>query len=123
MFNRIRNAQAVSKEKVNVPFSNLRFEIASILKEKGFVKEVKKRKQKGKKTIEIVLKYDKEQEPAIRGIIKISKPGQRIYVKAEEIKILKGGYGIKIVSTSKGIMTGREARKQKIGGEMIAEIW
>jgi len=125
MLNRIRNAQAVLKETVDIPLSNLRYEIAKILEKGGFVAEVEKKGKKTKKVIEITLKYNKK-IPVISGLKRISKPGQRIYKRAKELKPVKGGYGIAIISTSKGgggLMTDKEARKQKLGGEVICEIW
>jgi len=125
MLNRIRNAQAVLKKTVDIPISNLRYEIAKILEKGGFVAEVEKKGKKTKKVIEITLKYN-EKIPVISGLKRISKPGQRIYKRAKELKPVKGGYGIAIISTSKGgggLMTDKEARKQKLGGEVICEIW
>jgi len=124
MLNRIRNAQAVLKETVDIPISNLRYEIAKILEKGGFVAEVEKKGKKTKKVIEITLKYN-EKVPVISGLKRVSKPGQRIYKRAKELKPVKGGYGIAIISTSKGggLMTDKEARKQKLGGEVICEIW
>ncbi|NCO80282.1 30S ribosomal protein S8 [bacterium] len=118
----IKNAQAVLKETVEIPFSNLKYEIAKILEKNGFIAKVEKKGKKMKKLIEITLKYDNKR-PAISGLKKISKPGQRIYKKAKELKPVKGGYGIAIISTSKGLMTNKEARKQKLGGEVLCEIW
>jgi len=123
MLNRIRNAQAVLKETVDIPISNLRYEIAKILEKGGFVAEVEKKGKKTKKVIEITLKYN-EKVPVISGLKRISKPGKRIYKKAKELKPVRGGYGIAVISTSKGgLMTDKEARKQKLGGEVICEIW
>ncbi|OIP76063.1 MAG: 30S ribosomal protein S8 [Parcubacteria group bacterium CG2_30_36_18] len=132
MLNRIRNAQAVLKETVDIPISNLRYEIAKILEKKGFIEKVEKKRKKIKRFIEITLKYllsealakdGQNKIPAISRLKRISKPGQRIYLKAKQIKKVKGGYGIAIISTSKGLMTDKEARKQKLGGEVICEIW
>ncbi|MDP3991049.1 MAG: 30S ribosomal protein S8 [Candidatus Nealsonbacteria bacterium] len=122
MLNRIRNAQAVLHPQVEVMFSNLNYEIAKILEKKGFIGKITKGSKKKIKTLELILKYDNKM-PAITGLKKISKPGQRIYMPAKKIKQIKGGYGIVIVSTSKGIMTGKEARRQNLGGEIICEIW
>jgi small subunit ribosomal protein S8 len=122
MLNRIRNAQAVSKETVEIPFSNLKYEIAKILEKEKFVGKVEKKGRKTKKIIEIILKYE-DKTPAISYLGRISRPGQRIYFPAKKVKKVKGGYGIAIISTSKGLMTDKEARKQKLGGEVIAEIW
>jgi len=122
MLNRIRNAQAVLHPAVSVPFSNLKYEIAKILEKQGFIEKVEKKGKKAKRTIEIILRYT-DKTPAISGLRRISKPGQRIYQNYQEIKKVKGGYGVAIISTSKGLMTDKEARKQKIGGEALCEIW
>jgi len=123
MLSKIRNAQAVRQESVDVPFSKIKLEIARILLERGFVKEVKKIKKQGHKFIRIFLKYTSAKTPVISGLRRISKPGRRIYRKKEEFKKVKGGYGFAIVSTSKGVMTDEEARKNKVGGEVICEVW
>jgi small subunit ribosomal protein S8 len=122
MLNRIRNAQAVFHPQVEVPFSNLKFEIAKILEKKGFIEKVEKKGRKIKKLIEITLKYE-DKMPVISGLKRISKPGQRVYSPFKKIRPVKGGRGICVVSTSKGIMAGKEARKQKLGGEILCEIW
>ncbi len=130
MLNRIRNAQAVLHPTVSIPFSNLKYEIAKILEKQGFIEKVERKGRKTKKILEITLKYQsfvkdrKEQMgSAISGLKRISKPGQRIYARAKEIKRVQGGYGTTIVSTPKGLMTDKEARKKKLGGEVICEIW
>lgn len=122
MLNQIRNAQAVSKPRVILPFSNFKHEIAKILEKEKFIKGSEKKGKKTKKILEIILKYDNK-TPAISGLRKISKPGQRIYAPVREIRRVRDGYGIAIISTSKGLMTNKEARKQKLGGEIICEIW
>jgi small subunit ribosomal protein S8 len=124
----IRNAQAVSKPTVTVPFSRLKYDLAKILERKGFVAGVEKKSKKIYKNtksypcIEITLKYT-DKIPAISGCKKISKLGQRIYMAAGDIRKVKQGQGIGIVSTSKGLMTGSEAKRQNIGGEVMCEIW
>jgi len=122
LLNRIRNAQAVLHPKVDIPFSNLKYEIAKILEKEGFVEKVIKSGKKTKRTVEITLKYE-DKVPVISGLKRISKPGQRIYLPARKIRPIKGGYGIAIISTARGLMTDKEARKQKLGGEIICEIW
>ena len=122
MLNRIRNAQAVLKDTVNIPFSDLKYEIAKILEKQRFVAKIEKKGKKVKRTIEVTLKYDANQ-PVISGLKRVSKPGQRIYKKAKELKPVKGGYGVAVISTPKGLMTDKEARKKKLGGEVICEIW
>jgi small subunit ribosomal protein S8 len=119
----IKNAQAVSKEGAKVGFSKLKFEIAKVLEKEGFIKAVEKKGRKTKKSIEISLKYEEDGTPVIADFKKISKPGQRIYYSAREIRPVRSGYGIAIISTSKGIMTDEEARKNKIGGEVICLVW
>lgn len=122
MLSRIRNAQAVSKKTVEIPFSNMKLEIAKILEREGFVQSLQVEKRKLKKMLELTLRYI-DSKPEIAGLKRISKPGLRVYSPAHEIKRVKGGYGISIVSTSKGIMTDREARKQNIGGEVLCQVW
>lgn len=122
MLIRIKNAQMVSKKETIVPFSNIKYEIAKILEKKGFIAEAKKFGQKTEKIIKISLSY-KNDTPAITNVKRISKPGQRIYKTVNEIRPIRGGYGIGIISTSKGIMTIKQARRKNLGGEVIAEIW
>lgn len=122
MLNRIRNALAVFHSTVDIPFSNLKYEIAKILEREGFIEKAEKKGKKIKKPLKISLKYENK-KPAISGLKRISKPGQRIYKSSKEIRKVKGGYGIAIISTSQGLMTDKEARKQKIGGEVLCEIW
>ena len=122
MLNRIKNAQAVGKPTAEIPFSNLKYEIAQLLVKMGFIEGVDKKGKKSKRTFEVTLKYQ-DKTPAILGIKRISKPGQRIYLPSRRIRKVKGGYGMSMVSTSKGLMTEKEARKQRIGGEILFEIW
>jgi small subunit ribosomal protein S8 len=122
MLNQIRNAQAVAKPEISIPSSQIKQKIAEILVEEGFIAAVKKGAKKNGDTLKINLKYNKN-IPAILGLNRISKPGQRIYAKISEIKSVNGGRGIAIISTSKGLMTNKKARKEKFGGEIICEIW
>ncbi len=122
LLNRIRNAQAAQHPTVEVLHSNLKYEIVKILEKRGLIEKAVKSGKKTKKTIEITLKYQ-EKVPAIVGLRRISKPGQRIYLPANKIKPVRGGYGLSIISTSKGLMTGQDARKQRLGGEIICEVW
>lgn len=122
MLNSIKNAQAVGIAQIEVDFSNLKHEIAKILERKGFVEKVAKSGKKTRKTLEIVLKYD-DKVPAISGLKRVSRPGQRIYLPVQRLRAVKGGHGFSIISTSKGLMTGGEARRQNLGGEIICEIW
>lgn len=122
MLTSIRNAYAVLKPTVTIPFSNLKYEIAKILERRGFIEKVEKKGKKAKRFLEITLRYENK-IPAIAGLKKVSKPGQRIYLPAKKIKRVKGGFGVAIISTSRGLMTDKEAKKQKLGGEVICEIW
>ncbi len=123
MLNRIRNAQAVRHQTVEVPHSNLKQKLAEILVREGFLDKIEKRRKKTQKIIEIYLKYSVDKSPAISGLKRISKPSQRIYKKSKEIRRIRGGYGIAIISTPQGLMTDKGARKNKAGGEILCEIW
>jgi small subunit ribosomal protein S8 len=122
MLNQIRNAQAVGKTEVLIPFSNIKNEIAAILSKEGFVGEIKKTTKGKIKALKIFLKYDAG-FPQISGVKRVSKPGQRIYEGVHGIKKVRGGYGVSVISTSKGLMTDKDAKKQKIGGEILLKIW
>lgn len=122
MLNQIKSAYAVAKTDVSIPLSKIKNEIANILSKEGFVGEVKKTAKGDAKIIKITLKYE-SLIPALSGFKRISKPGQRIYQGVSDIKKVRGGYGISIFSTSKGLMTNKEARKQKLGGEVICQVW
>lgn len=122
LLTRIKNAQAVKKEKLKAPFSQMDMKVAEILVRRGFIKSVEKKGRMPKRIIDIKLRYDDGQR-AINGIKLVSKPSRRIYVGYKELRPIKHGYGVSVISTSKGIMTGREARRQKLGGEFLFEIW
>lgn len=122
MLNRIVNAQAVDHLTVDLPFSNLKYQILEILEKNGLIKKIEKKGRKTDKTITITLKYE-DKEPVINGFKKISKPGQRIYCAWREIRRVKSGFGLAVISTSKGLMIDKEARRQKIGGEILFQIW
>jgi len=122
MINRIKNAQAVLKPTVKVPYSNLKYEVVKILEKKGWLESVEKKGKKTGKILEINLRYN-EGRPAITNIRKISKPGQRIYVPVNKIKKVRDGFGMSIVSTSRGMMTNIEARRENLGGEILVEVY
>ena len=122
MLTRIRNAQAAKKSSVEIPFSKIKYGIAKILEQRGFIKKADFKGRKTKKVIEVELSY-KDTMPRISGLRRISKPGQRLYASVEEVHPIRQGRGIRILSTSKGLITNREARKQNIGGEILCEIW
>ena len=122
MLNQINNANSVSKPQTTVPFSVFKLQIARILQKEGLIGEVKKRGKATNKRIVIDLKYN-QGERIFSKIKRVSKTGRRVYKKNKEIKKVRQGYGIAIISTTKGLMTDREAKKKKLGGEVICEIW
>ena len=119
---RIRNAQAVKHQTVKVPFSKLKLNLAKILEKEGLVGQVSSQGRKIRKIIEIKLKYENGR-PLINGLKRISKPGQRIYIKNNEIRPIRQGYGLIVISTSSGLMTNKDAKKKGLGGEILCEIW
>ena len=123
MLTRIRNANSMRYTEVKVPASNLKLELARILKEEGFIKDYKVLDEKVQGMILLTLKYGQNKERVITGLKRISKPGLRVYAKADEVPKVLNGLGIAVISTSKGIMTDKEARKQNLGGEVLAYIW
>lgn len=119
----IKNAQKARKESVKLPYSNFDFAVAEILAKSGFVESVAKKGRLPKRIIEVKIKYDKEGLGAIDGIKVLSKPSRRLYSGYAELRSVRQGYGVSVVSTSKGVMTSSEARKQKVGGQLLFEIW
>ena len=120
---RLANATAIKKESVSVPFSAFKMAIAEKLKDAGFLKSIEKKGKKVRKTMDIALKYDGAGRPAIEGVKRISKPGRRMYKSAREVVPVRYGRGALLLSTPKGVLTDKEARKQNIGGEALFEIW
>ena len=120
---RIRNANMVMHEKVEIPASKTKIALAEILKNEGFIKDYEQIEDGKQGVIRVYLKYGPNREKVISGLKRISKPGLKVYCKKDEIPKVLGGLGIAIISTSKGIMTDKEARKQNIGGEVLAYIW
>ena len=123
MLTRIRNANQMRYKEVEVPASKTKIEITKILKEEGFIADYKINKTKPQDMMVLTLKYGEKKERVITGLKRISKPGLRVYAKAEEIPTVLSGLGIAIISTSKGMMTDRDARKSSLGGEVLAYIW
>ncbi len=123
LLTRMRNANQMRYNEVVVPSSNLKMEIVKILKSEGYIANYKLEKGEVQDNIIITLKYGKNKERVISGLKRISKPGLRVYAKAEEIPTVLNGLGISIISTSKGIMTGKEAKKNNLGGEVLAYVW
>jgi small subunit ribosomal protein S8 len=121
---RIRNAQMAQHRIVDIPASNLKKRMTEILYEKGYILKYKFEEDNKQGVIKIALKYDAHtKEPVIRGLERVSRPGLRQYAKPEEIKRVKNGLGIAIISTSKGVMTDKEAKTQKVGGEVLCRIF
>ncbi|KPK01093.1 MAG: 30S ribosomal protein S8 [Nitrospira bacterium SG8_35_4] len=123
MLTRIRNANMAKLEKVDVPASKMKIEITKILKDKGFVKSFKVLRDRKQGVIRITMKYLEGYEKVITGLKRVSKPGRRVYVDRTGIPKVMGGYGIAILSTSRGIMTDEVCRSQGIGGEVLCNIW
>jgi len=126
MLVQLKNAQAAGLSNVTVPFSRMKFEIAKVLEKRGFIEEVEEKKKKMRKAevpcLSLKLKYE-DGVGAINGIKLVSKQSRRVYVQKADLKPVRSGYGILVVSTSKGLMTGDEARKAGLGGEALFEIW
>jgi len=120
---RVRNAISARHQKVDVPASHLKLEIARILKEEGYISNFKATEEDGHKVLRVYLKYTPANEAAITNLSRVSKPGCRVYVGRTEIPRVLGGLGINILTTPKGVMTGREAKKQGVGGEILCEVW
>ncbi len=123
MLTRIRNANNVNKDVVDIPASNLKINIAKTLKDEGFIKEYKIIDNYPQNKIRVYLKYGKDDEKVISGLKRISKPGLRVYVNKDEIPRVLGGLGIAVISTSRGILTDKQARKEGIGGEVLCYVW
>ena len=123
MLTRIRNASKAKLEKVDIPSSKLKLEIAKILKDEGYIKNLKMVKDRRQGVIRVYLKYTDEESPVIQGIRRVSRPGCRIYVGNDRIPRVMAGMGTAILSTPKGIQTGKQAKKDNVGGEVICHVW
>jgi len=123
MLTKIRNASMARFEKVDIPSSKLKVEIVKILKNEGFIKTFKKISQDGQNQIRIFLKYDDVNNPVLRGLQRVSKPGRRVYFGYREMPRVFNGYGTLIVTTSRGVITGKKAAEQKLGGELLCSVW
>ena len=120
---RIRNAMRSRHQKLDVPASKLKAEIARILKEEGYIANYKPTEENGMKVIRVYLKYNTNNESVIKDLKRISRPGCRVYQGKNEIRRVQGGLGIAILTTPKGVMTGRQARREGVGGELLCEVW
>jgi small subunit ribosomal protein S8 len=123
MLARIRNSSLAEHEKVDIPSSKLRVRLAEILKEEGFIKNFRLIEDKRQGVLRIYLKYGPGQERVISGLRRVSKPGRRLYVGADRIPSVLGGMGVAILSTPRGVLTDRESRKAKVGGEVLCYVW
>lgn len=123
MITRIRNGNMINKNHILIPQSRLREEVTKILKEEGLVKDYEVIEEDGRRYLKVFLLYYSENRKAIREIKKISKPGSRVYVDRNKIPVIKGGAGIAVISTSKGIMSNRKAKEQGLGGELLFHVW
>ena len=120
---RIRNAIRARHQKLDVPASRLKAEIARILKEEGYISNFKTTEENGRAVLRVYLKYGANNEAAIRDLERVSRPGCRVYVGRDEIRRVQGGLGISILTTPRGVMTGRQARREGVGGEVLCQIW
>lgn len=123
MLTRIRNAITVRHDFVLIPSSRMKLAITKILKEEGFIADYEALKGKPHRAIKIHLKYDEQNQPIISGLERVSKPGLRVYVERKEIPRVYGGLGIAVLSTANGVMTGQQAWRRKIGGELLCRVW
>ena len=120
---RIRNSIRARHQKLDVPASKLKAEIARILKEEGYISNFKTTEENGRAVLRVYLKYGANNEAAIRDLERVSRPGCRVYIGHDEIRRVQGGLGISIMTTPKGVMTGRQARREGVGGELLCEVW
>ncbi len=123
MLTRIRNASKAKLEKVDIPSSKLKLEIAKILKDEGYIKNLKMVKDRRQGVIRIYLKYTDEESPVIQGLKRVSRPGCRVYVGNAAIPKVMAGMGTAILSTPRGVQTGKQAKKDNVGGEVLCHIW
>ncbi len=123
LLTKLRNAQKARKEMLKLPYSNMDFAVAELLGKYNFVENVSKKGRMPKRVIEIKLKYDDKGQGAIGGVRFISKPSRRIYLGYKDLKAVRQGYGISALSTPKGVMSNLQARKDKVGGQLLFEIW
>jgi len=123
LLTRIRNAHIAKHDRLDVPASKLKQEVLRLLKEEGFIRNYKRLDTEPSGTIRILLRYTREGIPAIQHVARVSKPGRRVYRSADEIRPVRNGLGVAIISTSQGLMTDVQARDQRLGGEFLCEIW
>lgn len=120
---RVRNAAAAKHEKVDIPSSNVRVGLAKILQENGYIRDFKVAKDQKQGVMRVYLKYDSKGRPVFSNLQRVSRPSRRNYVRATDIKPVRSGFGISILSTNKGIISDETARKENVGGEILCEVW
>lgn len=123
MLTRIRNAALAHHDRVEMPHSKLKEHVAAVLKSEGYLDDVRSSEAEGPKTLTLVMRYGRDRASAIDGVRRVSTPGRRVYVRHDRISRVCSGMGISILSTSRGVMTDREARKQRVGGELLCQVW
>ncbi len=123
MLTRIRNANMAKLEKVDIPSSNLKLELARVLKDEGYIKNFKLLKDRKQGLVRVYMKYSPDDSRVINGLKRVSRPGNRVYVKSDDIPRVMGGLGIAVMSTSRGVMADSESRTKKLGGEILCYIW
>jgi small subunit ribosomal protein S8 len=123
MMTRIRNASLARHDRAEMPHSMLKERLAHVLKSEGFLDDVRVNDGEGRKTLLLVLRYGRDRQSAIDGVRRVSTPGRRVYVRHDRIPRVLSGMGVSILSTSQGVMTDKDARKQRVGGELLCEVW
>jgi small subunit ribosomal protein S8 len=123
MLTRIRNAALARHDRCDIPHSHLKEHVAKVLQSEGFVDDVRVSDGEGKKTLTVVMRYGRDRQSAIDGISRVSAPGRRVYVRHDHIPRVRSGMGISILSTSRGVMTDKQAREQRLGGELLCQVW
>jgi small subunit ribosomal protein S8 len=123
MLTRVRNASQARHTTVDVPFSKIKLALAKILEDEGYIAGFESREDGARRFLRLQLKYDSLRRPVVNGLRRVSRPGRRVYAGMHDIPRVRGGLGTIVISTNRGIMTGREARRRHLGGELIAEIW
>ncbi len=123
LLNRLRNGMRAGHERVDIPASRVKESLVKVLAEEGYVTSFRRVEEKGRPLLRVGLKYDADGEPIVNGLERVSRPGRRVYAPAKGIPEVLGGLGISIVSTSRGILTGRQAREAKLGGEILCNVW
>lgn len=119
----VKNASAAGKASAVIPYSRMKMDIAKILKKEGYIADAEKHGRKTGKVLEITISYEDDKSPRVRGVKRISKPSRRVYIGKDDIRPVKQGYGLVVLSTPGGIMTGSDAQKKGVGGEVLFEIW